>query len=148
MPAIARKTACGIFTAGEVGTALDGDSVAVKQVDKFPETEMPGEGCGLVGDSFHQVSIADEGIGKVVNQRMFRCVEAGSQKTFREGEADGICGSLSQGACRCFNTRSIAVFGVSRGHRAPLPEIFQFLQGDLVTTEMEHGVDQHGAMSG
>ena len=84
---------------------------------------MPGQGCGLVGNTFHQVAIADEGIGKVVHERMFRSVKARSQKTFRQGEPNGVRGPLPKGACGCFDARGISVFRVPWGHRPPLPEI-------------------------
>ena len=147
LPAVALETLRRILTACELGSAFDGDGIAVEQIDKFPKTEMSGEGCRLVGDPLHQVSIADQRIGEMIDELVLGSVKSCGQQTFGKGEADGIGGSLSQRPGRRLDSGSIAVFGVSRGHRTPLSEVPQLFKLQIVAAKMEHGVDQHRAVS-
>ena len=107
---------------------------------------MPGKRGGFVRDALHQVAIADQRIGEMVNQLVFGSVKPGREEALGKRESNRVRCSLPKRASRCFDTWSIAVFRVAGSHRAPLSEILQLFQRQVVAAEVQHGVDEHGAM--
>ena len=109
---------------------------------------MPGKRGGLVRDALHQIAIADQRVGEMVNQLVFGSVKPGREEAFGKRESNRVSGSLPKRAGRRFDSWSIAVLRVAGSLRAPLSEILQFFQRQIVATQMQHGVDEHGAMPG
>ena len=55
---------------------------------------MSGKRCRLRGYAFHQVAIADNGIGIVIDDGMARSIEALGQESFGDSHAHAIGKSL------------------------------------------------------
>jgi hypothetical protein len=56
------------------------------------------------------------------------------------GHPDGVGDSLTEGAGGDLNTRCQMGFGVARSSRSPLPEIPEFIQGEIVSGQMQQGI--------
>ncbi len=68
MPAVSVEALDGVVVEGDLGGAVDGDVVVVVDVNEPPEPEVPGQGSGLVADAFHQVAVAADHEGVMVDE--------------------------------------------------------------------------------
>ena len=148
LPAMSGKAARNIFGEGEIRVALNSDVVVRPQDDEFAELQVSGQRRGFGTDAFHKVTVAGYHIGIVIDHGKTGTVKTGRQRCFRHSHTHGVGNSLSQGAGGGFNSRGFAVFGVPRGQAAPLPELFNFFQGEIKTVQIKHAVEQHATVSG
>jgi hypothetical protein len=109
---------------------------------------VAGQRGGLVGDAFHHVAVAEQGVGHVVDDGVAGLVVAAGQEAFGHGHADGIGRALPERARGGFDARRAERLGVARGARAPLPEGLELVEGQVVAREVQHRIEQHGAVSG
>ena len=100
-----------------------------------------------MADAFHQATIAHEHIGVVVNDVVARLVEFSGQQFFGQGHAHGIGDALSQRSGGGFNARGDAHFGVTGGFAVQLAEVFQLCHGQRVASQVQQGVNEHGAVT-
>src|SRR5690606_2102486 len=63
VPALGRETLLLVVGDRQAGRAVDGNLVVVPQHDQAAESEVSGEGNGLVADAFHQTAVARDHIG-------------------------------------------------------------------------------------
>ena len=107
---------------------------------------MTRHGDGFLADAFHEATVADKGVGFMLDQIR---AEHGVQVAFGNRHADGIGDALAQGAGGCFNACGMAEFRVACGFGTPLAEIADFFHRHVgIAGEMEQGVDQHGTVAG
>src|SRR5437667_368980 len=81
-----------------------------------------GEGSRLVADAFHQVAIAGEDIGVMVDDLI---AELRRQHPLGERHADRIADPLAERAGRGFDPARMAALRVAGSAAAELPETFQ-----------------------
>ena len=67
-------------------------------------------------------------------------IEFGSQNFFRQRQAYGIGNALSQRAGSGFYAVGVAVFGMAGRFAMELSEIFQVINGYIVTSQMQQTV--------
>jgi hypothetical protein len=108
---------------------------------------MAGQGGRFGGHPFHQVSVAAHHKGVVVHDLMTGPVEIGRQVPFGHGHADGVGKSLAQRTGGGLDAGCVAVFGMAGGLAAPLPEILDFFQAEVITGQVQQAVEQHGGMA-
>ena len=77
VPAVSIKAFHGVFGVSQVGATLDRDVVVIIQIDDFAQLHMSGQRGCLVRNTFHQVAVADDGVGVVVNNFMLGTIEGG-----------------------------------------------------------------------
>ena len=147
VPAVGVETGGAVLGEGEGGVAFDGDVVVVVEVDEFAEAEVPGEGGGFGGDAFHEVAVGDDGVSIMVNEGVIGLVEPGCEVGFSYRHADAVGKALPERAGGHFDAGGEAVFGVAGGDTAPLAEVLDLFEGEVVTGEVEEGIEEHGAMS-
>ena len=109
---------------------------------------MSGQTCSLLRDAFHQVAVADDGIDMVGHDVKSGPVVVGRQPLFGNGHTHAVGKSLSQRTSRGLDPGRVAVFRVAGCLAAPLAKVFQLLQGQIVTGQMEQGVEQHRTVAG
>src|SRR5208283_5058750 len=88
----------------------------------------------LVGDSFHQVAVAHQGVGKVIDDGVAGLVVASGGKTLGHGHADRVAGTLTERAGGGFHARDEKGFRVpggswsvaARSWRIPATAIFSW----------------------
>ena len=148
MPAISFEAGQPVFGKRNIRAALNGNMIVVIQINQLAQFQMTGQGSGLVRNSFHQIPVTDDGIGKMIHNGKLRAVKPGGQKTFGHGHTHAIGKALSQGSGGGFHSRGMPVFGVSGGFTSPLSEVLQILQGKVITGEMKQTIEQHRTMPG
>ena len=148
LPAVGLEPARHVFEEGYVGVSLDGNLVVVIYGDELAQAKGSGERGGFGGHSFLKVAIRDQGIGVVVNDFVAGAVEASGQPTLGEGHAHGVGESLPQRAGGDFDAGGEAVFRVTGGLAAPLPELLQLFHGKVIAGQVEQGIQQGRGVSG
>jgi len=148
VPAVGLEAPAPVLGEGQVGAALDGDAVVVVEVDELAQAQVAGQRGGLGGDAFHQVAVADDGVDVVVNDLVAGAVEAGGQVGLGDGHAHAVGEALPQRAGGGLHAGREAVFGMAWSAAAPLPEVHELLQGEVVAGEVQQAVEQHGAVTG
>ncbi len=143
VPPVGLEPASHILAEGEGGGPVDGDVVVVVDHRQLAEAEVAGQGRRLAGDALHQVAVAREHPGPVVDQLVARPVEPLREEPLRHGHPDGITEPLSQRAGRGLDAGRVPALGVSGRFRAPLPEGLQLLEREVVSGEVEQRVEQH-----
>src|SRR6266850_3009637 len=108
---------------------------------------MAGDTGGFGGDAFHQIAVADDSIGKVIDDLESRMVIARGQIGLSDGHADPVAKTLTERSRRSLDARSQPALGMARGAALPLAEALNFLQGQIIARKMEHTVKQHRAVA-
>ncbi len=67
MPAVGRETFADVFGESQVGRTIDGDAVAVVEVDELTQLQMAGERCCFGSNAFHHVAIATDAVAVVID---------------------------------------------------------------------------------
>ena len=107
---------------------------------------MAGEGGRLVADAFHEVAVAADDIGEMVDEVG---AEAGRHDPLGERHADGGGDALAQRAGGGFDAVRLVDLGMAGGQRAPLAEGPERLDAEArIAGEMEDAVEQHRAVAG
>ncbi|MNS45853.1 hypothetical protein D3C72_783310 [compost metagenome] len=147
VPAVGFETLGGVVGEPAFHVTVDGDAVVIPERDQFAQLQSTGQGARLVGDTFHQAAVAHEGVGVVVDDVVTRLVELLGHGLLGDRHAHGIGDALTQRASGGLDARGITVLRVTRGARVQLAEVFQIIDGEVVTGEMQQGVQQHGAVA-
>jgi hypothetical protein len=126
---------------------VDRDAIIVIESDQLAESESPRQRAGFMRNPFHQAAVAEEDIRPVVDDLVFRAVELGSHHLFGNRHTDRVGEALAERASGGFDAGGVTDFGVTGSLRAKLTEILQVIDRDIVTREMQQGVDQHRAMT-
>ena len=109
---------------------------------------MAGETGGFGGDAFHQIAVADDAIGKVIDDFESRPIVARGQVGLRDRHADAVAEALTQRSRRSLDARSQAALRMAGRAAVPLAELFDLLERQIVAGQMEHAVEQHRAVTG
>src|SRR3546814_5112163 len=70
-----------------------------------------------------------------------------SSDLFSQRHADRVAYALAQRPGRGFNARRNTHFRMTRRARMQLPEVFQFVYGQIVARQMQQRVNKHGAVA-
>src|SRR5664280_3744057 len=92
--------------------------------------------------------IRDRHISMMIDNRVSRSVVACRKIVFRYREADAIGKSLTEGASRRLHTRRPSALRMSRSLAAPLSELFDLFQRQIVARQVKQAVEQHRTVSG
>ncbi len=142
------EVSLGVPSLGFVGHGVEGDVIGVVDEDEVVEGVVSGESDGFLGDPFLEASVAGEGDDVVVEDGVVGGVVPSGGAFSREGVPDGVADALAEWAGCCFDAIGFGIFWVSGSDGVELTEVFEVLEGDFVSGEMEPGVDEHGAMTG
>ena len=85
---------------------------------------MAGQGGGLVGDAFHQVPVAAEHVGEMIDEGELGSVQFLRQQLLGERHAHGIGETLAQRAGGGLDALGMPVFGMAGGEAVELAEFF------------------------
>ena len=118
--------------------------IVIVENDQLAQAQMTGQGSRLGGDPFHQVAVAGQGIGMVVDDRVTGAIEARGQGRFGNRHTHGIGQALSQGTGGGLDAGRQTVSRVPRGAAVPLAEALQFLQRQVEAGQMQQGIQQGG----
>ena len=121
--------------------------ILVVENDQFPEREVAGERAGFRRDALHQVAVAGNHVGVMVDDLVARAVVAAGQMRFGDGETDRVRDALTERTRRRLDAGRVVVLGMPRGAAAPLPEGPQVVEGEVVAGEEEQGVEEHRSVT-
>ena len=147
LPVVGLEALGDVLGVAELGGAVEGDEVVVVEDDELAEAEGSGERGGLVRDAFHQVAVAAENVGVVVDDVVGVAVVDGGEVLLCRGDADGHGEALTEWAGGDFDAWGLAVLGVAGGVRAPLAELLQLSHGQVVAGEVQRTVEQRGGVA-
>jgi hypothetical protein len=147
MPAVGFEALRCVVGEPAFNVAVDGNAVVVPEGDQLAEAQRAGQRAGFVRNAFHQATIAEEGVGVVIDDFVARLVELGSQHLFGQREADGVSDALAERAGRGFNARRVTKLGVTRCFGVQLAEIFQIIDRQIVASEVQQRINQHRAVA-
>src|SRR5256885_17222688 len=107
---------------------------------------MPSKTASLMTDAFHQVTIAGDDKGLVIDQRV---AKPRIQDSLGKRHADRVRDPLAERSGRRLDARGMAVFGMAGAGTAQLAEALDVVERDAaVTGEIKERVEQHPAVSG
>ena len=107
---------------------------------------MTRQGGGLRCHAFHQIAIADQAIGKVIDNLMSGPVITGGEKGFRHRHPHSIPKPLAERPGGHFDTGGEAAFRMSRGHAVPLAKLLDLVERKIITGEVQQTIQQHRTM--
>ena len=111
--------------------------VVVVDVNEPPEPEVPGQRSGFVADPFHQVAVAADHEGVVVDQ--VRAV-LGAEDPFGDAHPYAVGEALPERAGRDLDAFQLVDSGWPGVRRTELAELGEVLQGQVVTREEQHRI--------
>ena len=109
---------------------------------------MAGERGGLVRDALHQVAVAGDHEGAVVDDLVPRAVEARGEVPLGERHADGVGEALAERPGGGLDARGVAVLGVARVWLPNWRNCFSCVERQVVPGEVEQAVEQRRAVPG
>ena len=124
---------CGTFNRNLVG---------IIEHDQLAQAKGPCQRKGFRRNSFHHAAVAAQHIGKVIHNRIIFFIENSSQMSFCHCHAHCHCHTCPQRSCGGFNAYRMAIFGMSRGERAPLAEGRQILPGQPIAKQVQQRIQQ------
>src|SRR4051812_11676157 len=108
---------------------------------------MSCERCGFSRHPFHQVAVAQQYIGVMIDNMMTRAVVTGGKMTFRDGHTDAVGKSLAEWPGSRFYTGREAALRVARCTAIPLAKPFEVFKRKVIASEIEQAVEQHRSMA-
>jgi hypothetical protein len=146
-PAVALEAARDVLGKRKRGVAVDGDVIVVVDDGELAEPKMAGKRRRLARHTLHQVAVAGKDPGPVFHHRVLRTVEMRPQEALGDGHTYGVPESLPQRSGCGLDARRVAPFGMSRRPGAPLPEVPNVFEGEIVAAQVKQRVEQHGGVA-
>ena len=132
----------------QLGRAVEGDVVVVVEVDEPPEPELAGQRRRLGRDALHEVAVGDDRVDAVVHDLG---AVALAQEALGDRHADAVGEALAERAGGDLDAGrhvDAVALGMAGRERAPLAELLQLVQAQVVAAEVQRGVEQHRAVAG
>jgi hypothetical protein len=143
LPALRFEPRRHVLAEGDGGGPVDGHPVVVVENDQVAESQMPGQGGGLVADALHQVTVAGEGVDPVVTGPLALAGEACAGHPSGQGHADGVGEALPERTRGHLDAGCIPMLRVPGSDGAELPERLDVGQRELEAEQVEQRVEQH-----
>ena len=128
--------------------AVDRDVVVVVDVDEPTEAEVAGDRGGLLGDALHHVAVGADRVDPRVDDLVMRPVVAVGEEALRDRHPDAVREALAERPGRRLDAGGVAPLGVAGRPRAPLPELLQVVEREVVAREMERRVLEDARVTG
>ena len=109
--------------------------------------QAAGERGRLAGDALHHVALAAEREGAVVDDLEAGPVEAGRQHALGERHPDGVGEALAERPGGHLDPRRHPALGMPGRARAPLAELLEVVDREVVAAEMQGGIEEHRRMA-
>ena len=128
-PAEPGEPRADVLTEGEVGVPLDRDRVVVVDPAEVRKLQVARERRGLRRDALHEVAVAAEHVGVVVEERLAGTVVPRSQPRGCDRHADRIPTALAERTGGRLDAGRHVMLGVARAHAVELAEPFDRREG-------------------
>jgi len=126
---------------------VDRDAVVVVEGDQFAQAQRARERPGFMRDTLHHAAVAHEHVRVVVHEAQPWAVVLRGEELLRERHADRVGKALPERPGGGLDAGYAAALGVPGGLRAELAEALQLHHRQLISSEMEQAVKQHGPVA-
>ena len=89
MPVIGLEALRHVLGEGQLGGAVERDEVVVVEEDQLAQLQGSGQRSRLMREAFHQIAVAADAVGVVIDDVEARLVVDGGQMLLGDGQADG-----------------------------------------------------------
>src|SRR5689334_4502010 len=98
--------------------------------------------------AFHHVAIAANEIRVMIDDWIIRAIEQRSEQCFTNRHPYCVSNTLTKRTSRRLNARSVSIFGMPGCPALPLAELFDIVEREIVSREIEHAVEKHRCVAG
>src|SRR5579884_2653396 len=147
VPAVGFEAAAHVLGERERGGAGERDPVVVVEDVELAEPEVAGERARLRRHALHEVAVAREHPGVVVDDDVARAVEARGEVRLGDGKAHRIADALTERPRGGLDARGEVHLGMPGRAAAPLAKAADLVERQ-VAREVEQGVEEHRAVAG
>src|SRR5260370_2837383 len=109
---------------------------------------MTGERACFRGNALLHAAVACETNHMLIENSVLASVESRRGHFHRNCDSGGVANALPKRASRAFHTRCLAKFWMSRRFTVQLPKPFDFRHWQIVSAQVQPGVEKHTAVSG
>ena len=127
--------------------AVDRDVVVVVDVDEPAEPEVAGDRRRLRADALHHVAVGADRVDPRVDDRVVRPVVAIGEEALRDRHADAVREALAERPGRRLDPGRVPALRMARRARAPLAELLQVVEREVVAREVERRVLEHAGVA-
>ena len=107
---------------------------------------MAGQRDRFLAEALHEAAVSDDHVSIVIDEIV---AEPRIHQTLGERHADGVGNALTERSGSRLHTGRVAVLGMPRRLRSPLPECFEFIQRHaFVARQVQERIQQHRAVTG
>ena len=142
LPAVGFEALRAVLGERHVDAGREGDRVVVVEADQLAELQVARERRRFRRDAFHQIAVAGDNPGSVVNDGVARAVVARGKVRFGDGHADRVRETLAERAGRDLDAGSVAALGMARRLAAPLTKLLDVVEREVVAGDMEQAVQE------
>src|SRR6185312_3446545 len=96
VPAVRFESSSAILAEGDVGASRQRDLIVVVQINQLAELQMTGQRRGLRRDALHEVAVAHDRVGEMIDDVESGAVITRSKMRFGDRHADTVAESLPQ----------------------------------------------------
>lgn len=147
VPAVGLVALLHVLGERDVGAAVDGDLVIVVQHDELAEAQVAGQRRGLRGHALLQAAVAADDVRVVVHDVEAVLVELGGQVLLGNGQPHGVRDALAQRARGHLDAGRAEVLRVAGRLGAPLAELLELVDGQVVARQVQHAVLQRAGVA-
>ncbi len=140
VPPIRLKTSPHIFGKGKLGRTGQRNTVVVEQADQFAEPEVSGQGTRLGCNSLHEITVAGDDIGIVIDDGMAGPIESSRKVGLGQRHAHRVADALAEGAGRNLDPGHKVTLRVSCRLTPPLAKRLQIGKRQIVSRQVEQGI--------
>ena len=101
---------------------------------------MAGEGCGLRRDALHQVTVADDPVGEMIDDLGAGAIVTCGQVRFGHRQTHSVAEALTERPRGRLDAWSNAALGVARRHATPFAKLFDLIERKIITGEVKQTV--------
>ncbi len=148
LPAIGGEARRHVLAEAEVRRPIDRDVIVIVEVDELAEPEVPGQARRLRRHALHQVTVADDRVGAMIDDLQPRPVVGRRQEALRQRHPDARREPGPERTRGHLHPDRVPVLRVPRRLRAPLAKALQLRQRQVVAAQVQQRVQQHRAVPG
>ena len=111
--------------------------IVIIEIDQLAQFQMPGERGGFRRHAFHQIAVADQSVGEMMNDLKPWPIVPGGQIRFGDGHAHPVTESLTEWTCGDFHAGGHAALGVTGRVAAPLAKLFDLVEREIIACEIQ-----------
>src|SRR5689334_23397930 len=101
---------------------------------------MSGQRRRFGSDALHQIAVAHDPIGVMIDDVEAVAIEARRQMRFRHRDSDAVGETLAERAGGHFDAGRMAALRVARRGASPLPKLLDLFERDVVAAYVEEAV--------